>query len=163
MTPLIRAHWEDTLLGRKKFLSLLGDEAGILLVTSSIIEDGLGKEFASLIPTCSGTIPDVVNGEEGVGGTRLGSPVNGYNATVIWFSRAALREGDMSVFLVPESDGISGSSGEPGTESCLVRSVLAVCADVVPGKDLMPTWSAVWWNQVCHPLVETRLGAKNCE
>lgn len=163
MAPLINAHWEDTLLGRKELLSLLGDGAAVSLVASPIVEDGLGKEFASLVSSCSSAIPRVMNGEEGVGGTRGSGPVNGYNATVIGFSRAELGEGDVSVFLVPESDGIPSSSSESGTVSCLVRSVLAVCAHVVPGEDLMLTSSAIGRNQVCHPVVEARLRAKNCE
>lgn len=148
VAPLITAHREDTPLGREELLSLLGDGAAVSLVASPVIEDGLGKKFASLVSSCSGAIPRVVNGEEGIGGTRGSSPVNGYNATVIWFSRAELGEGNVSVFLVPESDGFPGSSGESGTVSCLVRSVLAVCAHAVPGEDLMLTSSAIGRNQV---------------
>lgn len=29
VAPLIKAHWEDTLLGREKLLSLLGDDAAV--------------------------------------------------------------------------------------------------------------------------------------
>lgn len=163
MAPLINAHWEDTPLGRKELLSLLGDGAAVSLVALPIVEDGLGKEFASLVSSCSSAIPRVVNGEEGVGGTRGSSPVNGYNATVIGFPRAELGEGNVSVFLVPESDGFPGSSGESGTMSCLVRSVLAICAHVVPGEDLVLTSSAIGRNQMCHPVVEARFRAKNCE
>lgn len=163
MAPLINAHWEDTPLGREKLLALVGYGAAVSLVAAPIVEDGLSNEFASLVPSCSGAIPRVVDGEEGVGGTRGSSAVNGYNATVIGFSRAELGEGDVSVFLVPESDGFPGSSGESGTSSCLVRIFLAVCAHVVPGEDFMLTSSAIRRNQVRHPVVETRLRAKNWE
>lgn len=133
MAPLINAHWEDTPLGREELLALVGDGAAVSLVAAPIVEDGLGEEFASPVSPCSGASPRVVNGEEGVGGARGSSAINGYHATVIGFPRAELREGDVSVFLVPESDGFSGASGESGTVSCLVRGVLAVCAHVVAG------------------------------
>lgn len=148
MAPLIIAHWEDTPLGWEELLSLLGDGAAVSLIASPVVEDGLGNKFASLVSSCSGEIPRVVNGEEGVGGSRGSSPVNGYNATVIGFSRAELGEGNVSVFLVPESDGFPGSSGESGTVSCLVWSLLVVCTHVVPGEDLMLTSSAIGRNQV---------------
>lgn len=163
MAPLIKSHWEDTPLGREKLLALVGDGAAVLLVAAPIVKDGLGKEFASLVSSCSCAIPRVVNGEEGVGGTRVSSPINGYHATVIGFSRAELGEGDVSIFLVPESDGFPGASGESGTVSCLVRSVLAVCAHVVAGKDLILTSSAIGRDQVCHSVVEARFRAENCE
>lgn len=163
MAPLISPHWEDTPLGREELLALIGDGAAVSLVAAPIVEDGLGKEFASLVSSCSGAIPRGVNGEEGVGGARVSSAVNGYYATVIGFSRAELGEGNVSVLLVPKSDGFPSASRESGTVSCLVRSLLAVCAHVVPGEDLMLASSAIGRDQMSHSVVEARFRAENCE
>lgn len=101
MAPLINAHRKDTPLGREELPALFGDGTGIALVAASVVEDGLGKEFASLVTSCPSAIPGVVDGEERVGGARVVRAVHRYNAPVSGFSRAELGEGDMSVFLVP--------------------------------------------------------------
>lgn len=103
-----------------------------------------------------------MDGEEGVGGARGGRAVYGNNATVVGFSRAELGEGDVPVFLIPERNGFPSAGGKPGTVSCLVRGVLAVCTHVVPGEDLIAAWSSIGWDQVCHPVGEAWFRAENC-
>lgn len=163
MAPLISTHGKDTPLGWEDLPSLVGDGAVVALVAASVVEHGLGKEFASHVTSCSSAIPRVVDREEGVGGARGGRAVYGYNAAVFGFSGAELGEGDVPVFLVPEGDGIPCSGDKPGTVPCLVRSVLAVCAHVVSGEDLVAAWSAIGRDQVCHPVAEARFRAENCD
>lgn len=143
VAPLIQAHGKDTPLGREELPAFFGDGAVVALVTAPVVEDGSGKKFASLVTSCSNTIPYVVDGEKRVGGAGGGRAVHRYDAAVVRFTRAELGKGDMSVFLIPEGDSLPGAGGEPRTVYCLVRCVLAVCAHLVPGEDLVAACSAI--------------------
>lgn len=163
MAPLIESHGKDTPIGREDLPTSFGDATLVALVTAPIVEEGLGKKFSSLIASCSSTIPLVVDGEKRVGATGGTSAIHRDGAAIVRFSGVEFREGDMSVFLVPEGDSFPGAGSEPRTVCCLVRSVLVFCTHAILGEDLGAAFPAIGWNEMCHPVAETRFRAENCD